>query len=71
MKKSEMLEKIKQRIYNIQGGDETGVLWPSEDYIAYAILDEVEQAGMSPPFHPEAYYKTWRDGGHGREWEKE
>ena len=70
MKKSEMLEKIKQRILIAQGGDpDTGeVLWPSEDHIAWVVLDEVEKQGMLPPLgKDQCSYSNWAELG----WEEE
>ncbi len=48
MKKSELLEKIEHSILRVQGCDpDTGEkLWPSEHYIAYAVLKDLENYGL-------------------------
>lgn len=62
MKRSEMVQKIEWLI------DDNGHL--SSSHLADLILDTVEES-MLPPFNHELYYRTWRNGGTGREWEKE
>ena len=71
MKRSQMLHYIKEALYpHLPQYPEC------PDYIAEAVLQTIEggnhtSEGMSPPFCHATYYKTWRDGGTGHEWEAE
>jgi hypothetical protein len=51
MKRSEMIERLKTRLNQIKGNDpDTGEeLYPNDDYLVWALLDEVEEVGMLPP----------------------
>ena len=71
MKRSEMIQKIVKVLHQIQGNEDGEVLWPSEEYIAERVLQTVEDEGMPPPFDTDLYYRTWRNGGSGREWTEE
>ena len=69
MKRSEMLMWL-QRHYGIRHCMvESGHL-SVEDFCA-EVLSLIEKRGMLPPFNPDVYYLTWRDGGTGYEWEIE
>ena len=46
------------------------------DFIAETVLQSIEGGnefgqGMLPPFSHYIFYKTWRDGGEGYEWDPE
>lgn len=49
MKRSEMLKLIESAIDNACGNDGTQRLYPSDEYLAFAVLKAVEKAGMLPP----------------------
>lgn len=71
MKRSEMLQAIKDVLYpHLPQYPEC------PDFIAESVLQVIEGGNpsgkaMLPPFNYELYYRTWRDGGNGYEWEKE
>ena len=73
MKRSQMIKVIKDALYPHIIDREEG---ECPDYIAEVVLQSIEgsnqfQEGMLPPFDPEIYHKSWRDGGSGHEWEQE
>lgn len=41
------------------------------DDVASEVLTKLENIGMEPPFSTNIYYKVWRDGGTGNQWEQE
>ena len=74
MKRSQMLQVIKDALYPfVMSRDEDG---ECPDHVAECVLQSIEggnQFGqaMMPPFCSEIYYKVWRDGGSGYQWEEE
>lgn len=63
MKRPEMLERLKARLNHIKGGKpDTGEeLYPNDEYLVWALLDEVEKAGMRPPCLPDQYCQALHD----------
>lgn len=51
MKKSEALSKLLKRLETIKGCDpDTGeIIYPNDEYLVYALLDEMEKMVMLPP----------------------
>lgn len=66
MKRSEIVALVAKTLEDRFDGDNGS--WERD---AEAVLDAVENAGMLPPFDNNLFMRTWRDGGNGREWEKE
>lgn len=72
MKRIDMIEKIDNLLMqdfsnprkDANGGWDNWAL--AED-----LLKMIEDQGMLPPFNHDAFYRTWRDGGNGHEWEEE
>lgn len=71
MKRSEMIQKIVEKIELMRGVDNGYYVYPEDDIIANTILTEIEDAGMPAPFCHDIYYKVWRNGGSGNQWEVE
>lgn len=51
-------------------GYEEGLFQDVEEKMG-SLLNFLEHSGMTPPFHSETFYKTWRDNGNGHVWEPE
>lgn len=67
MKRSEMVELLKNSVYNHMNSEDS----IEDNEVFSRVLHDLEDKGMLPPFHTETYYQTWRDGGSGYIWEKE
>ena len=72
MKRSQMIDVICDALYCHFPTFDT----VNHKYIAECVLQSIEGGnnfgqGMLPPFNHDEYYRTWREGGNGHEWEKE
>lgn len=71
MKRSQMLQFIKEALHpHLPQWQEC------PDFIAESVLQVVEGGnplgeGMTPPWDHDIYYRTFRNGGTGHEWEPE
>ncbi len=73
MKRSEMIAAIDNELCHravFESYVEPDGTWDTYK-VAELILDRIELEGMPPPFCSEIYYKVWRDGGTGYQWEAE
>ncbi len=66
MKRSEMLSKIVERIELMRGVDSGYYVYPEDETMAKMILNEIEEAGMRPP-----YDASQDDEVDSEEWEQE